>query len=96
MSDLSDGSASWWNDVVARADDAYRRWSSLTPLQKVSFSLPPTKDLEEGRFARVNSRAASMILAALKEEVRTECVAKKVTGSSAGLLFRLLTLYRPG
>ena len=37
-----------------------------------------------------------MILAALKEEVRTECVAKKVTGSSAGLLFRLLTLYRPG
>ena len=33
MSDLSDGSASWWRDVVARADDAYRRWSSLTPLQ---------------------------------------------------------------
>ena len=61
----------------------------------MSFSLPSAKDLEEGRFARVNSRAASMILAALKEEVRTECVAKKVTGSSAGLLFRLLTLYRP-
>ena len=62
-----------------------------------SVAQPSTHEgSEEGRFARVNTRAASMILAALKEEVRTECVAKKVTGSSAGLLFRLLTLYRPG
>ena len=96
MSDLSDGSSGWWKEVLARAEAAYKAWSQLTPLQKVSYVLPATKDLEEGRFAGVNSRASSMILAALAEGVKVECVAKKVTGSSAGLIFRLLTLYRPG
>ena len=52
--------------------------------------------LEDGRWGRVNSRAASMIVLALHENVRSEMVARRLTGSTVSLLFRLMTLYQPG
>ena len=41
-------------------------------------------------------RAASMIMAALDVTVSSEMVARWLTQSSPGLVFRLLTLYQPG
>ena len=37
-----------------------------------------------------------MILLALHENVRSEMVARRLTGSTVSLLFRLITLYQPG
>ena len=44
----------------------------------------------------VNSRAAAMVVAALHDSVRQEVVARRLTGSTVRLIFRILTLYRPG
>eukprot|EP00439_Symbiodinium_sp_Y106_P086282 s250_g32.t1 len=63
-----------------------------------SCPIAPERDgsLEGGRWSRVNSRAASMIMLALHESVRSEMVARRLTGSTVSLLFRLMTLYQPG
>ncbi|CAE7708795.1 unnamed protein product [Symbiodinium sp. CCMP2592] len=96
MSDLSDGSASWWKKVCEQATKSYQAWTDAGPMDKLAISPPKDPSLEDGRWGRVNSRAASMILLALHESVRSEMVARRLTGSTVSLLFRLMTLYQPG
>eukprot|EP00439_Symbiodinium_sp_Y106_P063432 s3839_g9.t2 len=95
MSDLSDSSAGWWRRVTSEAYRAYGLWSLASPLDRLAI-YPEVKDLEEGKFSRLNSRAAAMIVTALHETVRQEVVARRLTGSTVRLVFRLLTLYQPG
>ena len=96
MSDLSDGSATWWKQVRTTAALAYDKWVVSGPIERLSVTPEATSDLEEGRWSRVNSRAASMVLAALDESIRSESVSRRMTGSVTSIVFRLLTLYQPG
>ena len=96
MQDLSDGSAEWWSRVRALAYEAYSRWTSASPVEKLSILPPREEALESGKWSRVNSRAASMVLMALPDAVKQEMVQRRSTGSVTSLLFRLLTLYQPG
>ncbi|CAE7257247.1 RE1, partial [Symbiodinium sp. CCMP2592] len=96
MTDLSDSSWEWWLQTRDLAEEHYRKWVKSTPMEKISLSMPKSPSLEQGRYGRVNARAAGMVLAALPQEVKSEMITKKVTGSTASLIFRLLTAYRPG
>ena len=90
MGDLSEKAAR------EMADTHYKRWVTATPMEKLALALPKDAKLEYGKYGRVNSRAAGMILGALPAEVKSEMVTKKCTGSSTSLVFKLLTTYRPG
>ncbi|CAE7211424.1 TY5A, partial [Symbiodinium necroappetens] len=96
MTDLSDSSWEWWLQVKDYAEEHYRKWVKSTPLEKISLAMPKNASLEQGRYGRVNARAAGMVLAALTPEVKSEMITKKVTGSTLSLIFKLLTVYRPG
>ena len=96
MADLSDNSHEWWAQVQSLAIKGYEQWSSATPLERLSMKQPYSKELEEGRFARLNSRAASMLLAALDSTVRADLVMRRSMQSATGILYRVLTLYQPG
>ncbi|CAE7934645.1 RE1, partial [Symbiodinium sp. KB8] len=96
MCDLSDGSAAWWKQVRSKAAFAYDKWVVSGPMERLSITPEGTNDLEEGRWSRVNSRAASMVLTALDESIRSELVSRRMTGSVTAIVFRLLTLYQPG
>ena len=96
MSDLSDGSSTWWQRIRQKAGEAYEKWTNAGPMEKLSIAPERDGTLEGGRWSRVNSRAASMIMLALHESVRSEMVARRLTGSTVSLLFRLMTLYQPG
>ena len=95
MSDLSDGSASWWKQVRASAATAYDGWVVSGPIDRLGIVPTAGGELEEGKWSRVNSRAASMILTALDESIRSELVSRRMTGSVTSIIFRL-TLYQPG
>ncbi|CAE7941150.1 TY5A, partial [Symbiodinium necroappetens] len=96
MTDLSDSSWDWWLQTKEVAEEHYRRWIRSTPMEKISLSIPKTPALEQGRYGGVNAGAAGMILASLPQEVKSEMITKKVTGSTPSLIFKLLTSYRPG
>ena len=95
MSDLSDSSAAWWKRVMAEAHKAYSTWSLASPLDRLSVA-PEISDMEDGKFSRLNSRAAAMVVAALHDSVRQEVVARRLTGPTVRLIFRILTLCQPG
>ncbi|CAE7033302.1 RE2, partial [Symbiodinium sp. KB8] len=96
MSDLSDGSAGWWRRLRAEAAKAYDVWVVSGPIEKLGVTPVVSEELEDGRWSRVNSRAASMILSSLDETIRSELVSRRMTGSTTSIVFRLLTLYQPG
>ena len=96
MSDLSDNSGEWWARVQELAQKSYQEWSGATPMERLTMRAPKEKELEEGRFARLNARAASMILSALDESVKADLVMRKSTKSTSQILYRVLTLYQPG
>ena len=95
MSDLSDGSASWWRRVVKEAYRTYGLWTLASPVERLTI-VPEVGDLESGQWSRVNSRAASMIVMALPDGVKSEVVARRQATSTTKLLYRLLQLYQPG
>ncbi|CAE7355869.1 RE2, partial [Symbiodinium sp. KB8] len=95
MSDISDGSAAWWRGVVKEAHRAYGAWSLANPVEKLTI-MPDITHLEDGQWARVNSRAATMLITALPEAVRQEAVARRLANSSTKLVYRLLQIYQPG
>ena len=68
---------------------------SCKPVGQVGH-LPRGQGLRRREVSRLNSRAAAMIVTALHETVRQEVVARRLTGSTVRLVFRLLTLYQPG
>ena len=96
MQDLSDGSAEWWAKVRTAAMESYYKWATASPVEKLVIQPPRIEELETGRWSRVNSRSASMVLLALHASVRLEMVQRRSTGSTCSLIFRLLTLYQPG
>ncbi|CAE7357873.1 unnamed protein product, partial [Symbiodinium sp. CCMP2456] len=96
MQDLSDGSAEWWRRVRTAASEAYNTWAKASPVEKLVIQPPHEEELESGKWSRLNSRAASMILLALHDSVRQEMVQRRSTGSTCALIFRLLTIYQPG
>ena len=96
MSDLSDGSGLWWDRVKEAATKSYVEWAKASPIERLTVSPPRVEELETGKWSRVNSRASSMLMLALADGVRSEMVARRLTGSATSILFRLMTLYQPG
>ena len=96
MADLSDSSHEWWHQVQEIAQRGYEQWASATPLERLSMKAPRDRELEEGKYARLNSRPASMLRAALDSSVRADLVLRRSTQSTSQILYRVLTLYQPG
>ena len=94
MADLSDSSHDWWMQVQELASEGYRQWSNATPMERLAMKPPRNKAL--GKYARLNSRAASMLLTSLDETVRADLVARRSTQSASQIIYRVLTLYQPG
>ena len=96
MRDLSDGSGAWWEAVKSEVSLHYAKWVASTPYQRLAMQGPSGMDLDDGRYARVNARAAGMLLAALAPEVRRDLVARQCTRSAVKIVYRLYVQYCPG
>ena len=78
------------------ATRAYQRWLVADPLRRLSIE--PSSVLGEfdrHLYGRVESRAVSLLLAAVPQSVHDDVVTNRGL-SSAGILFRVLCLFQPG
>ncbi|CAE7228011.1 TY5A, partial [Symbiodinium sp. CCMP2456] len=53
-------------------NQTYERWLRSTPLERLSIIPQGAEKLSEGRWSRLNARVASMLLAAMSVEMKTE------------------------
>ena len=95
MGDLSPASAVWWRRVLATAQDAYNRWQVAGALEKASVTCNVSAELQDARYARLESRAVGMLLEVFPEEIKQRMIAD-ADMSAANAMFRLYLAYQPG
>ncbi|CAE7461069.1 unnamed protein product, partial [Symbiodinium sp. CCMP2456] len=97
MGDLTDGSSQWWSQVMLALDSYYRDYVSASAVKKPQLRADDYAGslLREARWVRVDKRAASMLLQAIPDNIRTEVLANRLQ-STLSILARILTIYRPG
>ena len=88
MHDMSAMSHLCWPKVVHETEQASRGLQL-----QVKPNIPV--ELTMGKWSRANSRATSMLLAAIEDDLCTEMLYRR-TCDSAGILYRLMTLHAPG
>ena len=96
MCDLSATSHLWWPKVVQEAEATYTRFATSGPIERLGITPNITDELVTGKWSRVNSRATTMLLAAIEDDLRVEMVNRRMCDSAVGILYRLMTLYAPG
>ena len=96
MGDFSDSSQLWWSSVVQITRDAYERWVTASPIERLGVEPDDRPEIIEGKWGRVNARACVMLMDALDPVVKADLIARKANHSATHILFRLYTTYQPG
>ena len=96
MGDFSDSSQLWWSGVVQVTKDAYERWVTSSPIERLRAEPDDRPEITEGKWGRVNARACAMLMDALDPVVKADLIARKANHSASHILFRLYTTYQPG
>ena len=93
---LSPSADIWWQGVEGPATLAYRRWLVADPLGRLSIDPSSVAgEFNKHQYGRVESRAVSLLLAAIPQNNRDDVVTNRWL-SSASILFRVLCLFQPG
>ena len=96
VGDFSDSSQLWWSSVVQITRDAYERWVTASPIERLGVEPDDRPEIIEGKWGRVNARACVMLMDALDPVVKADLIARKANHSATHILFRLYTTYQPG
>ena len=93
---ISPSADAWWGSVERASTLQYQKWIVADPVDRLI--LDPAlvvADFDVSKYQRVESRAVSLILAALPQPLRDEAVSNRWL-TSAALLFRVQCVYQPG
>ncbi|CAE7769634.1 GIP [Symbiodinium sp. CCMP2592] len=93
MGDLSNGSSAWWKEILKCLVAYYVVYMSSSHVGKLAVKPEAyeSEELRDVRWARVDKRAAAMILGSVPETVKSEA---RVNGTLP-MLARIIVLYRP-
>ena len=97
MGDLTDGSSVWWGEVMKSLDDYYKEFVTATTVRKTQLRSEDYARplLQDPKWLRVDRRAATMLLQAVPENIRSELMANRL-GTTLAILCRIIVIYRPG
>ena len=82
LSSLTDTGRVWWQCVYSKAYQAYAKWLSVSPLERLGIKA----ELEGLKVVRtvhvlLEQRAVSLLLQAIPERLKTEIVSTRMLGS---------------
>ena len=95
MSDLSSNSQHWWEATMKVVSTWYAHHMTLTPIQRLSHVPELPDHLKQRKWARLEKRAASLLMASIPETLREEVVASKAV-STHGIMSKAMLVYQPG
>ena len=95
MEDLSDTAEIWWKLLRKEAMVWYEEHMALSPLQRLTHEVVPSDEISKTKWARLERRAAGLLMAAIPSNIREEIVSTRSV-NAMGILTRLFTVYQPG
>ena len=97
MGDLSNASGLWWREIMICLKAYYEAYTRASHVGKLALRPEDyeSAELKDQRRARVDKRAAAMLMASFSDSVKEELLASRLNGTLA-ILARVVVLYRPG
>ena len=95
LDDLSSRSWQWYDRVYDSALKHYHQHQESDPLTRGQWRPDLVPDLQNPSFARLEARAASMLMHAVPESISSQALATRPL-STVGLLFQILKQFEPG
>ena len=93
---LSPSAGVWWQGVEGPVNVAYQRWLVADPLGRLAVDPASVKgEYDEYLYGRVESRAVTLLLAAIPSNIRDDVVTNRWLTTTA-ILFRIFCLFQPG
>ena len=93
---LSPTAASWWSSVEMAAGIQYQKWLTADPIDRLLLDpATVTASFDSFWYQKVESRAVTLILAAVLAYIKDEAVSNRWLSTSA-FMFRIQCLYQPG
>ena len=92
MSSWSATSRIFWEDAVACAQRYYGRWLMTSDRLSIQADALVNR-YRDGKYARVDQRAASLLLAAVGSEIKEDVISLRLLGS-ASIVFKVMTKYQ--
>ena len=93
MSDISTTSSAWWRLTLTAATKTYDDWVVASPLQRLRLRASCPEGV--AKWPRTEQRAVTMVLSAMPEDLRRECISSRRM-STCELMYKLLVTYQPG
>ena len=94
MASLS--ATAFWEDSLRAAQGLYHVWVMSSPLERLAIQAETlVTRFRGGRYARVDQRAVTLLLAAISSELKEDIVTQRLFSTPA-IVFRILTRYQPG
>ena len=75
LSDLSDSSQQWWEEMLASLKQWYAEHQEKNPLERVNHK--PQVPLQDPRFQRLEKRVTALLMSAISSAQQEEVVAAK-------------------
>ena len=96
MATLSTSATLFWEDSLRAAQGLYQIWVMSSPLERLVVQAETlVARFRGGRYARVDQRAVTLLLAAISPELKEDIVTQRLFSTPA-IVFRVLTRYQPG
>ena len=96
MATLSTTATVFWEDSLRAAQGLYHTWVMSSPLERLVIQAETlVSRFRNGRYARVDQRAVTLLLAAVSSELKEDIVTQRLFSTPA-IVFRVLTRYQPG
>ena len=93
---LSPSADVWFTCVEDAAAQGYARWLTADPLGRISIDPASiVAPFDVSRFQRVESRAVSLLLAALPPSLKDDIIVNRWLATSS-ILFRVMCTFQPG
>ena len=95
MADLTPTSEERWSLTLEEARSWYQKHLLKSPLDRLTHQIAPSAKLTLRKWARLEKRAAALLLSAVPESLREEVVSSRSL-STFGILVKGMIAYQPG
>ena len=92
---LTDKAGAWYMATLACAKEAFARYQTATPLDRLNIAPALPDQLRAKLWERLDRRVLTLVLAAMPRQAKEDAVTHRVK-TTADALFRLYVLYQPG
>ena len=92
---ITDRASTWWASNVDLAIEAYHRFQTETPLERLAIQVGEDSNVDGDKWSRLEKRVMALLLTSMTATIKAEVTMLRISRVK-DCLFKLYTVYAPG